>query len=108
MKVSNRLVVKYTILSIILTVYAVKKSSNSVNGTTSAPSTNKQTDFVSVNTTIATELNDFVVKPTWRPKRVNCTPPAIEQFPKPIIGLSARRHGMLIIHLLLALYTFFG
>lgn len=46
--------------------------------------------------------------PTWRPKRANCTPPAIEQFPDPLIGPSARRHGGLIIHLLLAMYTFVG
>ena len=46
--------------------------------------------------------------PTWRPKRANCTPPAIEQFPDPLIGPSARRHGGLIIHVLLAVYTFIG
>lgn len=35
--------------------------------------------------------------PTWRPKRTNCSPPAIEQFPKPIMGPSVRRHGGLYL-----------
>jgi len=38
----------------------------------------------------------------------DCPRPAIEQFPKPLIGPSARRHGGLIIHLALAVYTFIG
>lgn len=46
--------------------------------------------------------------PTWRPRRENCSPPAIEQFPRPIIGPNLRKHGGLIIHLLLAVYTFLG
>ncbi|XP_020716338.1 probable sodium/potassium/calcium exchanger CG1090 isoform X2 [Ceratitis capitata] len=45
--------------------------------------------------------------PTWRPKR-NCTPPAIEQFPQPLMGKWARQHGGLIIHILVAVFTFFG
>ncbi|KAL0276773.1 UNVERIFIED_CONTAM: hypothetical protein PYX00_004272 [Menopon gallinae] len=44
--------------------------------------------------------------PTWRPKRENCTPPAIEQFPRPLMGPSARRHGGLIIHIVVAVYAF--
>lgn len=31
--------------------------------------------------------------PTWRPKRVACAPPAIEQFPKPLMGPGVRKHG---------------
>ncbi|XP_073970340.1 probable sodium/potassium/calcium exchanger CG1090 isoform X2 [Rhodnius prolixus] len=38
----------------------------------------------------------------------NCTPPAIQQFPRPLIGPSARKHGALIIHLLLCIYSFIG
>ncbi|GJQ80372.1 hypothetical protein Trydic_g12235 [Trypoxylus dichotomus] len=46
--------------------------------------------------------------PTLRPKRNNCTPPAIEQFPKPLMGPEGRRHGGIIIHVLVAVYTFIG
>ncbi|GLV42006.1 uncharacterized protein CBL_05036 [Carabus blaptoides fortunei] len=46
--------------------------------------------------------------PTWRPKRQNCTPPAIEQFPRPLMGQYARSHGGLIIHVIVAIYTFLG
>lgn len=45
---------------------------------------------------------------TMRPKRENCSSPAIEQFPKPFVGPSARKHGGLIIHLAIAIYTFLG
>lgn len=46
--------------------------------------------------------------PTWRPKRYNCTPPAIEQFPEPLMNKWARQHGGLILHILVAIFTFFG
>lgn len=46
--------------------------------------------------------------PTVHPRRQNCTPPAIEQFPKPLLGLKARKSGGLIIHILAAVYTFLG
>ncbi|XP_061380142.1 probable sodium/potassium/calcium exchanger CG1090 [Danaus plexippus] len=45
--------------------------------------------------------------PTVHPLR-NCTPPAIEQFPRPLMGQTARRHGGLIIHVLVAVFTFIG
>lgn len=45
---------------------------------------------------------------TWRPRRENCSPPAIEQFPRPLMGPDARKHGGLIIHILAAIYTFLG
>lgn len=45
---------------------------------------------------------------TWRPRRENCSPPAIEQFPRPVMGPKARKHGGLIIHILVAVYTFLG
>uniref|UniRef100_A0A8D9F2W9 Probable sodium/potassium/calcium exchanger CG1090 n=1 Tax=Cacopsylla melanoneura TaxID=428564 RepID=A0A8D9F2W9_9HEMI len=44
--------------------------------------------------------------PTWRPKRVNCTPPAIEQFPPPMMSQSARKNGGLIFHIIICLYSF--
>ncbi|CAH1112553.1 unnamed protein product [Psylliodes chrysocephalus] len=37
-----------------------------------------------------------------------CTPPAIKQFPHPIMGPSTRKHGGLIIHVLVAMYMFLG
>ncbi|XP_052863771.1 probable sodium/potassium/calcium exchanger CG1090 [Anopheles cruzii] len=46
--------------------------------------------------------------PTWRPKRENCTPPAIEQFPEPLMGPNVRKHGGLILHVLVAIFTFLG
>ncbi|XP_015594926.1 probable sodium/potassium/calcium exchanger CG1090 isoform X2 [Cephus cinctus] len=45
---------------------------------------------------------------TLRPMRENCTPPAIEQFPRPLMGPTARKNGGLIIHILVAIYTFLG
>ncbi|KAF4533151.1 hypothetical protein B566_EDAN001693, partial [Ephemera danica] len=45
---------------------------------------------------------------TWKPLRDNCTPPAIEQFPRPAMSLESRRSGGLIIHVLVAVYTFIG
>ncbi|XP_041985191.1 probable sodium/potassium/calcium exchanger CG1090 [Aricia agestis] len=45
--------------------------------------------------------------PTVHPLR-NCTPPAIEQFPRPLMGQTARKHGGLIIHVLVAVFTFIG
>ncbi|XP_065079254.1 probable sodium/potassium/calcium exchanger CG1090 [Ochlerotatus camptorhynchus] len=46
--------------------------------------------------------------PTWRPRRENCTPPAIEQFPRPLMGPNVRKHGGLVLHLLVAMFTFLG
>ncbi|XP_001849429.2 probable sodium/potassium/calcium exchanger CG1090 [Culex quinquefasciatus] len=46
--------------------------------------------------------------PTWRPRRENCTPPAIEQFPRPLMGPYIRRHGGLVLHVLVAMFTFLG
>ncbi|XP_058454190.1 probable sodium/potassium/calcium exchanger CG1090 [Malaya genurostris] len=46
--------------------------------------------------------------PTWRPRRENCTPPAIEQFPRPLMGPNIRRHGGLVLHVLVAIFTFLG
>ncbi|KAH8369405.1 hypothetical protein KR009_010088 [Drosophila setifemur] len=57
-------------------------------------------------TTKATPVHGAV--PTWRPKRENCTPPAIEQFPEPLMNKWARQHGGLILHILVAVFTFFG
>ncbi|KAL7727135.1 hypothetical protein ACLKA6_016095 [Drosophila palustris] len=63
-------------------------------------------ELPNITTTMFTPVHGAV--PTWRPKRTNCTPPAIEQFPQPLMNKFARQHGGLIIHILVAIYTFFG
>ncbi|KAK9299403.1 hypothetical protein QLX08_007571 [Tetragonisca angustula] len=59
-------------------------------------------------TTVPTTTTIRYERATWRPRRENCSPPAIEQFPRPVMGPSARKHGGLIIHILVAIYTFLG
>ncbi len=38
----------------------------------------------------------------------NCTPPAIEEFPRPLIPQYVRARGGLIFHLAIAVYMFLG
>ena len=38
----------------------------------------------------------------------NCSPPAIEQFPQPLMDKHYRQRGGLIIHILVAIYMFIG
>lgn len=45
---------------------------------------------------------------TYRLKRQNCTPPAIEQFPLPLLPPWFRENGGLIIHVFIAIFTFLG
>ncbi|XP_067132005.1 probable sodium/potassium/calcium exchanger CG1090 isoform X2 [Centruroides vittatus] len=49
---------------------------------------------------------------TWSPKlessTSNCTPAAIEQFPRPLMSYNVRRNGGLIIHIIVSLYMFLG
>ncbi|XP_012141576.2 putative sodium/potassium/calcium exchanger CG1090 isoform X1 [Megachile rotundata] len=59
-------------------------------------------------TTVPTTTTMRYERATWRPRRENCSPPAIEQFPRPLMGPNARKHGGLIIHILVAIYTFLG
>ncbi|TMW44229.1 hypothetical protein DOY81_010693 [Sarcophaga bullata] len=61
-----------------------------------------------VESTMATHEEPEGAVPTWRPKRENCTPPAIEQFPRPLMSKWLRQHGGLVIHVLVAIFTFFG
>ncbi|XP_024879573.1 probable sodium/potassium/calcium exchanger CG1090 isoform X1 [Temnothorax curvispinosus] len=63
------------------------------------------------DTTTATPTTQMTTRypyPTVRPRRTNCSAPAIEQFPRPLMGPEARKHGGLIIHVLAAIYTFLG
>ncbi|CAG9794850.1 unnamed protein product [Diatraea saccharalis] len=57
---------------------------------------------------IEKENDEKALVATVHPLRKDCTPPAIEQFPKPLMGQSARKHGGLIIHILVAVFTFIG
>ena len=41
-------------------------------------------------------------------KEGNCTPPAIEQFPEPLMNNYFRKRGGLIIHICVAIYMFVG
>uniref|UniRef100_A0A1A9WY23 Sodium/calcium exchanger membrane region domain-containing protein n=1 Tax=Glossina brevipalpis TaxID=37001 RepID=A0A1A9WY23_9MUSC len=66
------------------------------------------TDQNDLETTLATYTLEKEAVPTWRPKRENCTPPAIEQFPRPLMSKWLRTHGGLIIHIIVAVFTFFG
>ncbi|XP_047486057.1 probable sodium/potassium/calcium exchanger CG1090 isoform X3 [Penaeus chinensis] len=38
----------------------------------------------------------------------NCTQPAIEQFPRPLMSAAARKNGGLIVHILISFYMFLG
>ena len=66
------------------------------------------TEYEKLLTTPAAKTHRKHTHPTYRPKRENCTPPAIEQFPEPLMGPNIRRHGGLIIHVLVAVFTFLG
>lgn len=55
----------------------------------------------------ATTTHDPNRPRTYRQKR-NCTPPAIEQFPPPLLPSWFREKGGLIIHVLIAIFTFLG
>lgn len=45
---------------------------------------------------------------SYRKRRENCTAPAIEQFPPTILPVWFRNHGGIIIHILIAIFTFLG
>lgn len=66
------------------------------------------TELDDILTTAKTPNHRIHTHPTYRPKRENCTPPAIEQFPKPLMSLNVRKNGGLIIHVLVAIFTFLG
>lgn len=38
----------------------------------------------------------------------NCTPPAIDQFPRDIFSVGTRRQGVVVLHIFAAIYMFFG
>ncbi|CAH0554448.1 unnamed protein product [Brassicogethes aeneus] len=71
-----------------------------------------------VVTTVKPPHEATTVKPhsTAKPNNVTtagneteeCTPPAIKQFPHPIMGPTTRKHGGLIVHITVAVYMFLG
>ncbi|XP_045473131.1 probable sodium/potassium/calcium exchanger CG1090 [Harmonia axyridis] len=77
-------------------------ATSKTTSTSEKPEENDETTTMSTsNATMPTVSND--TEPSQK-----CTTPAIEQFPRPLMDNSTRRHGGLIIHLLVAIYTFFG
>ena len=46
--------------------------------------------------------------PPGNGSREPCVEPAVKQFPSPILGRSARRHGGVLLHVLVAVYMFIG
>lgn len=94
-----------------LHVYSATIGPMSTEDTTYTPPDESTTvgleeDFVDLTT--ATPHHRHHVHPTWRPRRENCTPPSLEQFPRPLMPPSWRRHGGLVIHVLVAIFTFLG
>lgn len=80
--------------------------------TTCEPTTEYDDGSASTSTTSESPFSEsptdaLPTRKTYRPKR-NCTPPAIDQFPPPIMGPSVRAHGGLILHILIAIFTFLG
>jgi sodium/potassium/calcium exchanger 4 len=58
---------------------------------------------------ISIEENPFLTEKEKAERRdTNCTPPAIEQFPEPLMHNTVRKHGGVILHIIVALYMFVG
>lgn len=51
-------------------------------------------------------MQSNLVGTTTTPEPEDCVPPAIEQFPRPMLGQNIRKHGGFILYLLIAAYTF--
>ncbi|KAK9889800.1 hypothetical protein WA026_007173 [Henosepilachna vigintioctopunctata] len=96
-------------------------TSTSTSTTTSSTSTSPtSTSSTSTSSTSPTEKqhskpNGTVISnktldtnTTNAPPEDKCTTPAIEQFPRPLMRNITRRHGGIIIHFIVAIYTFFG
>ncbi|XP_070543589.1 sodium/potassium/calcium exchanger 5-like isoform X2 [Ptychodera flava] len=73
--------------------------SNESTYTTSSPQ-NSSTSQSNVSDS-TTDVNRHELFP-------NCSPPAINQFPVDVFTFSQRRHGAMILHVLLSLYMFAG
>ncbi|EZA53280.1 Sodium/potassium/calcium exchanger [Ooceraea biroi] len=82
------------------------KGESSKGNQTSTPKQD-QTN-ITLSTTIASITTTTSSVVTLRPRRPNCSAPAIEQFPRPLMGPKTRKSGGLILHILVAIYTFLG
>ncbi|XP_068896686.1 probable sodium/potassium/calcium exchanger CG1090 isoform X4 [Tenebrio molitor] len=96
-----------------------EKDNKSTTDTSSIQSSTEQATTVSVSTNFTTPKH---VEGSSRAPRATkettnstnstggqpCTPPAIQQFPKPLIGPEQRKHGGIIVHIIVAVYTFLG
>ncbi|XP_020289799.1 probable sodium/potassium/calcium exchanger CG1090 [Pseudomyrmex gracilis] len=88
-----------------------KENQSKENETSSSKHNRSTTTSTSITTTTSPTAQMTTTNypyPTLRPRRTNCTAPAIEQFPRPLMGPEARKHGGLIIHIVVAFYTFLG
>ncbi|XP_044742700.1 probable sodium/potassium/calcium exchanger CG1090 [Chrysoperla carnea] len=83
------------------------KEGDTVSPEEKTTSNSASTTPENVQSTTPTYMTTTFV-PTLRPRRENCSPPAIEQFPRPLMGPNARKHGGLILHFIVAIYTFIG
>ncbi|KAK4013598.1 hypothetical protein OUZ56_026151 [Daphnia magna] len=61
---------------------------------------NEASSTTTTSTTATPSLNPF--------NGTNCTPPAIKEFPRPIIPQYVRAKGGLVVHLLISAYMFLG
>lgn len=86
---------------------ATTKSSGTSPGTTEYDDGSASTSTTEATTTTINPAN-IDTRGSYRPKRYNCTPPAIDQFPPPLLPRSFREHGGLILHILIAIFTFLG
>ncbi|GFT19340.1 hypothetical protein NPIL_593991 [Nephila pilipes] len=87
-------------------IYTAPLSSNEIS---SSKATNKDLSISSVQRKPLSVLNNEESNTTepWV-KNVNCTPPDIEQFPRPVIDYATRRKGGLALHIFVSLYMFLG
>ncbi|XP_011141643.1 probable sodium/potassium/calcium exchanger CG1090 isoform X1 [Harpegnathos saltator] len=90
-----------------------EKPKDSIEKTTKLPEMalskyNRETTTIATMQVTSTQAPTKYPYSTVRPRRTNCSAPAIEQFPRPLMGPEARKHGGLIIHILVAIYTFLG
>ncbi|XP_066144151.1 probable sodium/potassium/calcium exchanger CG1090 [Euwallacea fornicatus] len=54
------------------------------------------------------KVSEMVKKDNETTSTHQCTPAAIRQFPRPIMSQQTRRHGGIIIHIIVAIYMFIG
>lgn len=74
--------------------------------TTLIPGTNESTT-TEINTNLTTKAPESE-RQTVKEKRKGCHPPAIEQFPPQPFDPDFRKRGGLIIHIVIAIFTFLG